>query len=46
MVFGGCNVRWGSTGEVCFLRNAISDVHERLIISTVSVSGIAWCMLA
>ena len=46
MVFGGCNVRWDFTGEVCSLRNVISDFHERLTISTVSLSGIAWCMLA
>ena len=29
MVFCGCNVRWGFTGSVCFLRNANGDVHER-----------------
>ena len=46
MVFGGCSVRWDFTGEVCFLRNATSDVHERLTISTVSLSSVAWWMLA
>ena len=46
MVFGGCNVRWDFTGEVCFLRDAVSDAYEHLTISIVAISGVTWWMLA